>query len=63
MSAPSTNVEKQKKRHRPAIWGMIAGGIFAAALFLAYLANLAAQGNEPGEGTSEEPAAEAATDG
>ena len=62
MSAPSTNVEKQSKRHRPAIWGMAAVGVFAAVLFLAYLANLAAKGNEPGEeaGTA---APSVATDG
>ncbi|MBM2320592.1 MULTISPECIES: hypothetical protein [Marivita] len=62
MSAPSTNIEKQSKRHRPAIWGIIAAGVFAVVLFLAYLANLAAQGNEPGEDTSA-PAAAATTDG
>ena len=62
MSAPSTNVEKQAKRHRPAIWGITAAGGFAAVLFLAYLANLAAQGNEPGEETTT-PAAAATSDG
>jgi hypothetical protein len=49
MSAPETNVETQKKRHRPAIWGMVLGGIFVAIIFFAYLANLAAQGNDPTE--------------
>jgi len=60
MSAPETNVEKQRKRHRPALWGMMIGGIFAAIIFLAYLANLAVRGNEPGEDTSAvEPGIEA----
>lgn len=62
MSAPSTNVEKQSKRHRPAIWAMIAVGVFAGVLFLAYLANLAASGNEPGESGST-AAPSVATDG
>lgn len=62
MSAPSTNVEKQAKRHRPAIWGMIAAAVFAAILFFAYLANLAAQGNEPGADEAA-PAAATTTDG
>ena len=47
MSAPETNVDTQKKRHRPAIWGMAIGGIFVAIIFIAYLVNLAAQGNDP----------------
>ncbi len=62
MSAPSTNVEKQAKRHRPAIWGIVAAIVFAAILFFAYLANLAADGNEPGEGAAA-PAAATTTDG
>lgn len=62
MSAPSTNVEQQSKRHRPAIWGIAAAGVFVAILFFAYLANLAAQGNEPGE-TAETPAAATSTEG
>ena len=49
MSAPETNVETQKKRHRPAIWGMAIGGVFVAIIFFAYLANIAAQGNDPTE--------------
>ena len=49
MSAPKTNVKKQSRRHRPAIWGMALGGVFVAIIFLAYLANLAARGNDPGE--------------
>lgn len=56
MSAPSTNTKKQVKRHRPAIWGFIISGIFVAVLFLAYLANLSSQGNQPGEeGTTVAP--------
>ena len=62
MSAPTTNIEKQTKRHRPALWGIIAAAVFAALLFFAYLANLAAQGNEPGADTSA-PAAAATADG
>lgn len=62
MSAPSTNVDKQSKRHRPVIWAFVAVAIFVAVLFFAYLANLSAQGNEPGEET-EVPAAAATTDG
>lgn len=63
MSAPSTNIEKQSKRHRPALWGILAAIVFAAVIFLAYLATLAAEGNEPGEESTSAPAAATATDG
>lgn len=49
MSAPSTDVEKQSKRHRPAMWGISIVLGMTALLFLAYIANLSAQGNQPGE--------------
>lgn len=55
MSAPETNVEKQKKRHRPVLLGFAIAAVFVAILYFAYLANLAVQGNEPG--TSEEDGA------
>lgn len=63
MSAPSTNTDKQAKRHRPVIWGFIALAVFVSILLFAYLANLAAQGNEPGESTQEVPAAAAPSEG
>jgi hypothetical protein len=34
MSAPNTNVEKQKRRHWPVLWGIGAVVVFAAILFL-----------------------------
>ena len=55
MSAPETNVEKQKKRHRPVLLGFAIAAAFVAVLYFAYLANLAVQGNEPG--TAEEDGA------
>ncbi|MEO0744197.1 MAG: hypothetical protein AAFU86_00990 [Pseudomonadota bacterium] len=33
MSAPNTNIERQKKRHRPALIGMAVVAIFAALVF------------------------------
>ncbi|SHG78854.1 hypothetical protein [Marivita hallyeonensis] len=44
MTAPSTNIEKQKKRHRPALLGMAAVVIFAGVLLLGYLTVLAERG-------------------
>jgi hypothetical protein len=62
MSAPQTNVEKQNKRHRPAIWGIASVLVFAFVLLIAYLAFLAAQGNEPGEEGTTTDIPAAATD-
>lgn len=62
MSAPSTNVKKQSKRHRPALWGMITAVLIASLLFLGYLANIMATGTQPGDET-EKAAPSAATDG
>lgn len=50
MSAPQTNVEKQTKRHRPALWGMAAVVVFASVLFFIYLAVVVERGTpEDGE--------------
>ncbi|MBW4707860.1 hypothetical protein KX928_08690 [Roseobacter sp. YSTF-M11] len=35
MSAPDTNIGKQKKRHRPALWGLWLGLALAVILVLA----------------------------
>jgi len=37
MSAENTNVEKQAKQHRPALWGMGTVVVIALLLLLAYL--------------------------
>lgn len=51
MSAPTTNIETQTKRHRPALVGIGIVAAFAALLFLGYLAVLAERGTpENGEG-------------
>jgi cytoskeletal protein RodZ len=49
MSAPKTNLEKEEKRHRPALLGIKASLIYAAILLAALLIWLAARGDEPGE--------------
>lgn len=49
MSAPNTDVEKQKKQHKPALLGIRAAVIFAAVLLLALITWLAYQGQEPGQ--------------
>ena len=36
MSAPNTNLEKQERRHRGPLIGMIAGVVFVAVLLLGY---------------------------
>ncbi|APX10531.1 hypothetical protein [Tateyamaria omphalii] len=33
MSAPNTNIDRQKKRHRPALWGMAVVAVFAGLVF------------------------------
>ena len=47
MSAPDTNLEKQRRRHRPALWGMWAGLVFASVLLLAFLLWVAFLGGTP----------------
>ena len=42
MSAETTNVEKQAKRHRPALWGMAAVAAFVAGLFILFMVSLTA---------------------
>ena len=34
MSAPDTNLDRQKKQHKPSLWGIGAAGIFGVALLL-----------------------------
>jgi hypothetical protein len=51
MSAPTTNVEKQKRRHSPVLKGLAIAGAFVAALFLGYLIVLAERGT-PANDTS-----------
>ncbi len=38
MSAPETNVETQKKRHRGPLIGILAAALLVAAVFVAFLA-------------------------
>lgn len=40
MSAETTNIDKQKRRHRPALWGMGAVVVIVSALFLLFLASV-----------------------
>ncbi len=47
MSAPDTNVEKQEKRHKPALGGMIAGGVFVALLLIGFLFFVIGGGDAP----------------
>lgn len=49
MSSPHTNIDKQQRRHRPALWGIWGGLGVVAVLFVVYLAFIAAQGNDPGD--------------
>jgi cytoskeletal protein RodZ len=49
MSAPGTNVEEQKRKHRPALFGIRAVMGFAGVLLLALILWLAYQGQEPRE--------------
>ena len=47
MSAPHTNVEKQVKRHKAPLMGIIGVLIFAGLLLLGLLFWLSSTGNEP----------------
>ncbi|MBV2358390.1 hypothetical protein KUH32_01260 [Thalassococcus sp. CAU 1522] len=47
MSPPDTNLEVQKRRHKPALWGIVAVVIFAAILLFGLLVVLAERGNAP----------------
>ena len=47
MSAPDTNIEKQKMRHRPALLGMGFAAGFAAALLLGFVVWVFAQSDGP----------------
>ncbi len=47
MSAPQTNLERQKRRHRGPLIGMIAVVAFALLLFFAFNVYTAEQGQTP----------------
>ena len=48
MSAPKTNIEKQERRHKVPLIGMVAVVLFASALLAGLILWLGYQGNEPG---------------
>jgi len=47
MSAPDTNVEKQKKAHKPALLGIKGAIVIAVVMLLGLIMWLAAKGQEP----------------
>ena len=47
MSAPETNVEKQKKQHKPALMGIRGAVLFALVLLLGLIGWVASQGQTP----------------
>ncbi|MCR9113228.1 MAG: hypothetical protein NXH84_08150 [Rhodobacteraceae bacterium] len=47
MSAPNTNVEKQKDQHKPALVGIRGAMLFGAVLMLGLVTWLAYNGQEP----------------
>ncbi|GAW36605.1 hypothetical protein RA2_03678 [Roseovarius sp. A-2] len=49
MSAPETNVEKQKKQHKPALVGIRGAVVFALVLLLGLIGWVASQGQAPVE--------------
>lgn len=49
MSAPNTNLERQKRRHAGPILGIIAVLVFALGLFLAYTTVLVDEGQPPAQ--------------
>ncbi|MBS0123576.1 hypothetical protein [Thetidibacter halocola] len=49
MSAPDTNLDKQTRRHRPALAGIALAVAVAGLMLAGYLIILAERGNTPGE--------------
>ncbi|MDF0599900.1 hypothetical protein P1J78_04060 [Psychromarinibacter sp. C21-152] len=49
MSAPNTNMERQKRHHWAPLAGIALVILFAVAMGAYYLGYLAAEGNDPGE--------------
>lgn len=47
MSAPKTDLDKQKKRHRGAMTGIITVVVFALILLAILITFLTAEGNDP----------------
>ncbi len=47
MSAPETNIEKQKKRHRGPLIGLAIAAVFVVLILGYYIVNLVAQGSNP----------------
>lgn len=47
MSAPDTNIDKQKKRHRGPLIGFAVAGLFVAAILAWYLFTLAGKATDP----------------
>ncbi len=53
MSAPQTNLEKQKKRHRGPLAGIALGIVVVGVMFLVWLIWLSDNGQTPREATPE----------
>lgn len=53
MSAPETNIERQKRRHWGPLIGIAAVIIFAVLIGIYYLGYLSFEGNTPGTGDVE----------
>ncbi|SHI61267.1 hypothetical protein [Wenxinia saemankumensis] len=51
MSAPHTNVEKQAKRHRPALWGIAFAAVFGVAMIMFLLFWSVDEGETPSNDT------------
>lgn len=47
MSAPDTDLEKQRTRHRPALFGIGLSAAVAAVLLVVFLGWVFAQGDDP----------------
>ena len=53
MSPPDTNLSKQKRRHRPALWGMGLAILFVALLFTWFLGTQMNDDPASGEGAGD----------
>lgn len=47
MSAPDTNIEKQKERHRPSLAGMAIAAAFGVAMIAVLVVIVSARGEAP----------------
>lgn len=62
MSAPDTNLDRQAKRHKGPLWGILTAVAVAGLLLLGYLLWIAEEGDAPYEDQGTAPASAPASE-